>query len=84
MDDYLWGPDMKNMAVDLKVGPLRYAGNLRTPIGVYLRREVLNSVGRADRDLKKKLHKRIASSQSNDGSWNQLFVNTSNNLWNLG
>ena len=81
--DYLWGPDMKSMSVDLKFGPLLYAGNLRTPIGVYLRREVLNGVGKADRDLKKKLHKRIASGQSNDGSWNQLFVNTSNSLWNL-
>lgn len=82
-DDYRWGSDMKNMSVDLKFGPLRYAGNLRTPIGVYLRREVLNSAGMADRGLKKELHKRIASGQSSDGSWNQLFVNTSNNLWNL-
>jgi hypothetical protein len=75
---------MKDMTLDLKVGPLRYAGKLKTPIGVYLRREVLNNVGKADADLRKRLHKRIASGQSSDGSWDQLFVNTSNNLWNLG
>ena len=74
---------MKNPEIKLKVDPLKFAGKLESPIGVYLRREVLRKEAKADEALKKKLHDKIMAAQSPDGSWNQLFVTTANNLWDL-
>jgi hypothetical protein len=68
-------------AIDLRIDPLDFVGNLETPIGVYLRREVLGK--KEDAKLRKRLHEKIASKQSDDGSWDQLFVHTANNLWDL-
>jgi hypothetical protein len=74
---------MKTPVITFKTDPLDYVAKLESPIGVYLRREVLSKESSADADLKKKLTKEIVRDQSGDGSWNQLFVHTANNLWNL-
>ncbi len=75
---------MVNQPLKLRYGPHDYIKNLRTPIGVYLRREVLLKAGKRDAILKRTIHGKLADTQSNDGSWGQLFVNTANNLWDLG
>ena len=74
---------MENSAVAFKIDPFSYVGKLETPIGVYLRREVIKKESNTDDVLKKKLHDKMAQSQSCNGSWNQLLVHTANNLWNL-
>jgi hypothetical protein len=74
---------MKNSAVAFKVDPFNYVAKLESPIGVYLRKEVFKKESNADVMLKKKLDERIAQGQSANGSWDQLFVHTANNLWNL-
>lgn len=74
---------MKNPEFRLKVDPLRYVDNLESPIGVYLRREMFRNEGKTDASMKKKLYDRIEAAQSPDGSWNQSFVTTANNLWDL-
>jgi len=66
-----------------KVDPFNYVAKLESPIGVYLRKEVFKKESNADVMLKKKLDERIAQGQSANGSWDQLFVHTANNLWNL-
>lgn len=68
-------------AIALRADPLDFVEDLESPIGVYLRRDVFGKKG--DADLRKELYKKIVSSQSSDGSWNQLFVHTANNLWDL-
>lgn len=65
----------------LRADPLDFVEDLESPIGVYLRRDVFRRKG--DADLRKRLHDEITSEQSDDGSWDQLFVHTANNLWNL-
>lgn len=72
-----------NVLNELKVSPLNYVANLESPIGVYLRRNTLNEKTKADTTLKKKLYEKTVADQSADGSWDQLFVRTANNLWNL-
>jgi hypothetical protein len=72
-----------NTLNELKVNPSNYVDNLKSPIGIYLRRQILKKEKASDADLKRKLCDRIAADQSSDGSWNQLFVRTANNLWNL-
>jgi squalene cyclase len=74
---------MANLEIKFKVDPLKFAINLESPIGVYLRREVLKKESKTDAALKNKLHDKIETAQSADGSWNQLFVTTANNLWDL-
>jgi hypothetical protein len=74
---------MKNSAVAFKVDPFSYVAKLESPIGVYLRREVFKKESNSDAMLKKKLDERMVQSQSANGSWDQLFVYTANNLWNL-
>jgi len=74
---------MKNLDFKFKADPLKFVAKLDSPIGVYLRREVFRKETKADPALKKKLHDKIEAAQSADGSWNQLFVTTSNNLWDL-
>jgi hypothetical protein len=74
---------MTKFDIELKVDPLKFAATLESPIGVYLRREVFKKENKADVALKKKLHDKIEAAQSADGSWNQLFVTTANNLWDL-
>lgn len=69
---------------DLKFGPERFAKRLKSPIGVYLRKDVLDERSKADTDLKKSLRRKLVEDQMKNGSWNDLFVNTANNLWNLG
>jgi hypothetical protein len=74
---------MKKLANLLKVDPLNFVASLESPIGVYLRREVFKKESRADAALKTELYAKITAGQSADGSWNQLFVTTANNLWDL-
>ena len=52
-------------------------------MGVYLRRAVFGKVKEADAALKRKLYEKTVAGQSPDGSWDQLFVDTANNLWNF-
>ncbi|HKZ93284.1 MAG TPA: hypothetical protein VJ249_01720 [Candidatus Bathyarchaeia archaeon] len=73
---------MEKFGDHLKTNPFNYVAKLESPIGVYLRREVFKKEA-GDATIAKKLHERIAAQQSQDGSWNQLFVHTANNLWNL-
>jgi len=74
---------MKNLRNRLKVNPLNYVAALESPIGVYLRREIFKKETKTDSTLKKKLFEKTVADQSADGSWDQLFVRTANNLWNL-
>ncbi len=74
---------MENLSNELKVNPLNYVANLESPVGVYLRRDVFKKETKADTTLKKKLYEKTVADQSADGSWDQLFVRTANNLWNL-
>lgn len=78
------GIDMRNISEELKVDPFEFTSNLKSPIGVYLRREVHERESKKDGTLKKDFHKRVVSKQSRNGSWNDLFVDTANSLWNLG
>jgi hypothetical protein len=71
------------MSDELKVNPLNYVANLESPISVYLRRVIFKKETKADEILKRRLYEHIVPDQSLDGSWNQLFVRTANNLWNL-
>ncbi|MCK4443363.1 MAG: hypothetical protein KAW09_02390 [Thermoplasmata archaeon] len=75
---------MKDIGNELKVDPLNYAGSLKSPIGVYLRRVVFDEEAEYDDALRKKLCSKIVSNQSRDGSWDNLIVDTANSLWNLG
>jgi hypothetical protein len=68
---------------DLKTSPGRYASKLKSPIGVYLREGILREKSKTNGDLKKRLHRKLVGNQSDNGSWNDLFVDTANNLWNL-
>lgn len=68
---------------DLKTDPAKYVEGMKSPIGIYLRREVFKKAAKNDLALKSKLYKQITADQSADGSWDQLFVETANNLWNL-
>lgn len=74
---------MKDIAKELRVDPLNYAGDLKSPIGFYLRQSVFDEKTKSEGALRKKLYGRIVSRQSKDGSWDRLFVSTANNLWNL-
>jgi hypothetical protein len=74
---------MVNLPSELKVNPLKYANNLKSPIGVYIRRDIFKKETKTDATLKEDLYKRTVADQSADGSWDQLFVRTANNLWNL-
>ncbi|MGD8507126.1 MAG: hypothetical protein PVF15_10770 [Candidatus Bathyarchaeota archaeon] len=74
---------MENVSSELKIDPLNYVVNLKSPIGVHLRRYVFKKETDADLALKKKLYEKTVADQSTDGSWGQLFVRTANNLWNL-
>jgi hypothetical protein len=68
---------------ELKYDYLSYVGGLESAIGIYLRREVLERESPADTSLRKRLYDQTIADQSSDGSWNQLFVQTANSLWNL-
>jgi hypothetical protein len=72
-----------NVLNELKVNPLDYVANVESPIGIYLRREVFKKETKTDSTLKRKLYEKTVADQAKDGSWNQLFVRTANNLWNL-
>ncbi len=74
---------MKSLSDELKVNPLNYVASLESPVGVYLRRAVFRKEKEVDAALKRKLCEKTVAGQSPDGSWDQLFVNTANNLWNL-
>jgi len=74
---------MEGLSNKLKVKPLNYVASLESPIGVYLRRNIFKKETKTDTTLKKKLYEKTVADQSTDGSWNQLFVHTANNLWNL-
>ena len=74
---------MKQLVDQFKVDPLNFVASLESPIGTYLRREIFKEENREDATLKKKLCEQITATQSADGSWNQLFVATANNLWDL-
>jgi len=68
---------------ELKVNPLNYVADLESPIGVYLRRDIFKKEAKTDTTLKRKLYEKTVADQSADGSWEQLFVRTANNLWDL-
>lgn len=72
---------MEHLSSELKVDPLDYVSRLRSPIGVYLGREVFDM--QTEAILRKGLYEMIAAGQAADGSWDQLFVRTANNLWDL-
>jgi hypothetical protein len=74
---------MENLLNELKVNPLNYVTNLESPIGVYLRRDIFKKETKADTTLKRRLYEKTVADQSANGSWDQLFVRTANNLWNL-
>lgn len=67
----------------LKIDPLNYVANLSSPIGIYLRKELFKKETGVDAALKKELYEKMVVEQSADGSWDQLFVKTANNSWNL-
>ncbi len=71
------------MRDELKTNSLKYVESIKSPIGLYLRREVFEKESKNDLALKSKLYEQTVADQSKDGSWNQLFVQTANNLWNL-
>jgi len=56
---------------------------LESPIGIYLRREIFREETEDDAALETELFEKTVADQSADGSWDQLFVRTANNLWNL-
>lgn len=72
-----------NALDELKFNPFEYVATLESPIGVYLRREILRKTPEADTTLTRELYEKTVAGQSADGSWDQLFVRTANNLWNL-
>jgi hypothetical protein len=72
-----------NALDELKFNPFDYVATLKSPIGVYLRREIFGKKIEADTTLTRELHEKTVAGQSADGSWDQLFVRTANNLWNL-
>jgi hypothetical protein len=72
---------LKSILNELEVDPFSYVENLHSPIGIYLRREVFQK--EVDTNLGRALRGKIVADQSADGSWNQHFVKTANNLWNL-
>jgi hypothetical protein len=72
-----------NALNELKFNPLEHVATLESPIGIYLRREILKKKTEADTTLTRELYKKTVAGQSADGSWDQLFVRTANNLWNL-
>jgi len=74
---------MENLTGKFKVNPFNHIAGLESPIGVHLRREVFKKEKSTDTVLKKRLHDEIVNGQSVDGSWNQLFVLTANNLWDV-
>jgi hypothetical protein len=74
---------MESVCEELKISPWNYVADLGSPIGVYLRRVVFHKETGADAVLKEELHKTMVADQAEDGSWDQLFVRTANNLWNL-
>lgn len=74
---------MENASNKLNVNPWDFVANLESPIGVYLRRDILKKETKTDATLKKKLYEKMVADQSMDGSWDQLFVRTANSLWNL-
>jgi hypothetical protein len=72
-----------NKLNELRINPADYVNSLNSPIGVYLRRKILGKESKADATLKKVTYQKTVAEQSADGSWNQLFVKTANNLWDL-
>ena len=68
---------------ELKFDSLRHVEGMKSAVGVYLRREVFKKESETDEILKKILYEQTVAEQSADGSWNQLFVQTANSLWNL-
>jgi len=74
---------MENLFSKLGIDPFNYVSKLQSPIGVCLRREIFKKESKSDTALKKELFDKAVADQSEDGSWDRLFVLTANNLWNL-
>jgi len=72
-----------NTLNELRINSVDYVNSLNSPIGVYLRREIFRKESKADATLKKVTYQKAVAEQSDDGSWDQLFVKTANNLWDL-
>jgi squalene cyclase len=68
---------------ELKANSANYVARLKSPIGIYLRREVFKEEARADTALKRNLHVKAIATQDKNGGWNQLFVETANHVWDL-
>jgi hypothetical protein len=62
---------------------MKYVEGMKSPIGTYLRREVFKKAAKNDLALNSELYEQTIAGQSTGGSWNQVFVYTANNLWNL-
>nr|MDO8132984.1 hypothetical protein [Candidatus Njordarchaeum guaymaensis] len=67
----------------LRIDPFSYVAGLDSPIGICLRKELFRKEAAVDAALKKKVYQKIVREQFADGSWDQLFVKTANNLWDL-
>jgi hypothetical protein len=74
---------MMNVLERLRADPFNYVAKLDSPIGIYLRRELFRKEIAVDATLRKELYEKMVGEQSADGSWDQLFVKTANNLWDL-
>lgn len=75
---------MPSKSFELKVDPVGYVEDLESPIGVYLRRIVFQNENKDDKKLRRRLYGESVRKQSDNGSWDNLFVNTANSLWDLG
>ena len=71
------------MTASFKVDPWDYVQGLESPIGFYLRKNVLKRMTERDDLLRYRLQEKIVERQSDDGSWDGIFVHTANNLWDL-
>jgi len=71
------------MRTSLKVDPWNYVQGLESPTGFYLRKNVLKRGTEEDTLLRHRLHEKIVEGQSEDGSWDGIFVYTVNFLWDL-
>jgi len=66
---------------ELRFDSINHVADMKSAIGIYLRREVFKRESETDPILKKRLYEQTVADQSVDGSWNQLFVQTANNLY---
>lgn len=59
-----------------RTDPKAFLAGRETPLGVYVRREILQDVGKGDKALAEKLRREIAGKQQADGSWGHSLPET--------